>query len=641
MSTALAHAALAIAAALFNSFWEGVLIAGAVWFGLRCLPKLGAATRYAVWLCALAALLFIPVLTVSLSEPLSEGVADAAAVTIMSSSAPSSLSPAAAAQPRISPTRTAPQPARAVTEPTPAAAPRKSRITIPQSLAVTAALIWILAACARGLLLLLDVRALAEIRRDAWLWSAAHDFPIFLSNRVQVPLAFGFLRAAIVLPASLVEELTADAVEAIVIHEIAHLRRYDVWTNALARIAEALGALNPVAWFVMRRLSVEREIACDDWVVARTGAGDTFARTLVTLAGGTRSSAPLAAPSALGTRHSIVARIERLIDSRPRHLRLSPPALGGALMLLALVALAVQSVSPVLAYEPQHEILAQRSAAAPVAANCAVPDRGIRMANFFGPLRRPAGSRPDRRELPEARELVAQFGAANVATFDLTVDALGRPRKVVVLSAPRYPGMAEHVTHFVMAGSYEPALHNCVPVTTTTRTALNFGAPEAIAGATVVPAYPKGWSARNESACKVPTLLHTGVPAFPDSMKDISVDTIYRASVRVHVDAAGAATNAAVVRTSGQPAFDSAVLAAARRATYPLTESSGFKQVRPPNAPVSWNADHGSNTYTNCKPLPTDYVWNTTFGRYVPIGAAGAMLITGVRMYHDRGSKTK
>ncbi len=54
--TALMQPALAIFAALFDSLWEGALIVGAVWLGLRMLPKLGAATRYAIWLCALAAL---------------------------------------------------------------------------------------------------------------------------------------------------------------------------------------------------------------------------------------------------------------------------------------------------------------------------------------------------------------------------------------------------------------------------------------------------------------------------------------------------------------------------------------------------------------------------------------------------------
>ncbi len=594
---AIAHAALAITAVLFDSLWEGALIAGAVWLGLRCLPKLDAATRYAIWLCALAALVLIPALTVSLPVQTSEGpMIDAR------SSEKSSVFIAPPTRPQRNTTRTTPEPTGVVSESAPAAF-HKSQITIPQTLAVVVALIWMAAACARGLQFLLDVRALVAIRRDAWLYSAAHDYPIFLSRCVQVPLATGFLRAAIILPASLVERLCSDAVDAIIIHEVAHLRRYDVWTNALARMAEALVALNPAAWFVLRRLSMEREIACDDWVVARTGAGDAFARTLATMASSAGSRVPLAAPSAFSSRHAIVVRIERLLDSRPRCLRLSPSALGGALMLFALIGLTMQSVSPVLAYEGQPDILALDSTAAPIASNCAVPNRGIRLAYLEGPERyRPRGAPPMNTQLPNAGKMVARFGASNVAIFDLTVDAAGKPRKVTVISAPRYPGMAEHVTRVLMTSTYEPAILNCAPVAATTRAGAPFRV-ERNTGSVIVPVYAGGWSADHQSACKVPTVTHARfrsgfvsptaytemLPAFPDSMKNIPVDAAFTTSVRVHANAAGAATSAVIFHSSGQQAFDNAALGAARHATYPLTVS-------------------------NCKPLPTQYVWNTTFG---------------------------
>ena len=85
MNGAFAHAALAIAATVFDGLWEGALIAGAVWLGLRCLPKLGAATRYAIWLCALAGLVLIPILTVGLSQQPSAPAIGTAATTVHSS----------------------------------------------------------------------------------------------------------------------------------------------------------------------------------------------------------------------------------------------------------------------------------------------------------------------------------------------------------------------------------------------------------------------------------------------------------------------------------------------------------------------------------------------------------------------------
>ncbi len=587
MITMLAHAALVIAGALFDSLWQGALIVGAVWLGLRCLPKLGAATRYAIWLCAMVSLVLIPVLTVGLSERPLQPAIDVAATSAQSSAAIAPL-----AQPSIDASGIASGPAAALSELAPPAAPRKSQITVSQSLAVAVALLWILVACGRGILLLLDHRSLAAIRRDASLWPAAHEYPVFLSDRVRVPLAAGFLRAAIILPASLLERLPADAVQTIVVHEVAHLRRYDVWTNALARIAEVFVALNPAAWFVMRRLSVEREIACDDWVVARTGAGDAFARILATLAGSAGARVPLAAPSAFGSRHSVVERIERLLDAAPRRLLLSPPALGGALMLLALIAFTVQSVSPVLAYEPQ-----------PAATICPVPNRGIVMHFLLGPTRRTAMRLPEDTAVPDASAVVARVGASHAATFDLTVDATGKPRKVVVLS-PQYPDMVRTVTHIAMMSTYMPAVRNCVPVTTTIRTAFPVDSPEASTVSVIMPLYPAGWGKQHESACKVPTTTRSRfrrgyvpptkytemLPSFPDSMKNMAIGAKFRTSVRVHVNEAGAATSAALVHPSGQRAFDDAALAAAQRATYPLSEAG-------------------------CKPSPTDYLWHITFER--------------------------
>ncbi len=642
MNPLLSHAALAIAAAVLAGLWQGMLIAGAAWLGLRCLPALGAATRYAIWLCALAAIVLAPVLTVCLAERQPQPVATAAggerggaagtalgrpeAGTVRSARGPAVARRSVLTALTALTSLAAPVAANAAIAATPAA-PRTSPIAVSPGFAAAVAVVWVLAAAARGLLLLLALRTLGAIRREARLWSAAHEYPVFLSDRVRVPLAAGFVRAAIILPASLVERLRPDALEAIVTHEVAHLRRRDVWTNALARVAHALAALSPAAWFVMRRLAMEREIACDDWVVARAGAGEALARVLASMAGGV-PRAPLAAPSAFGPRHAIVVRIERLLDARPRRLRLSPPAIGAALALFAAVALIVSAVSPVLAYEPRPQ-LAARGAAGSAAAGCAMPARGIRMTRYFGLWPRSQGIPVPSYELRSAHDIAAQYGAAHVATFDLTVDSAGRVRKVVVTSPPRYPGMVDDITRRATYATYEPATRDCAPVTATIHTAVAFGPPRAHSASSVAPAYPPGWSARHRSACKVPSLFHTGVPAFPAALNGVALGT-YDAAVRVHVDGRGAVTSAAVVTPSGQRGFDDALLAAARQATYPLTEASGFKQVRPAGAPLSWNAAHGSSTYAGCKPLPTDYVWSTQFSRRGSIGIPGTHVLLSV-----------
>ena len=297
MNGPLAHAALALTTALFASLWEGPLVAGIVWLGLRCLPRLGAATRHAIWLFGLAALVAMPVLTVSVAGSAARPEATTVAAVHGASAAAAPSRPGSrgtaprVTAPRVTASRdTVPAP-NVLAQPiaaTLAVAPtaHAARIAIPPALAQAVTLVWLLVAGTRLVLLALDLRALAAIRRRARPYSAAHEYPVCLSDGARAPFAAGFLSPAVILPAHLVAELHPEAVEAIVVHEVAHLRRGDVWTNALARVALALLALNPAAWFVMRRLCTEREIACDDWVVARTGAGEAFARTLAALAEG-------------------------------------------------------------------------------------------------------------------------------------------------------------------------------------------------------------------------------------------------------------------------------------------------------------------------------------------------------------------
>jgi TonB family protein len=643
---ALVHqAVLAIASAALTGLWQGVLIAGAVWLVLRSLRGLGAATRHAIWLCALVALLVVPVVTVVLTarQPApsrittppdalaaapahrSEPVAHAVTTTLPRDTTaytrdgglvtrPRAVAPASGAADATAAGVAAAE-ARAAAEP---AIPSlgRARITISETLAAAVALLWLLAACARFLKLTLAVRELSAIRRNAAPWSSRHAYPVLVSPRVSVPIAFGFVRPAVVLPAALAGELDTEALESIIVHESAHLQRLDVWTNALARVVEALLVLSPAAWFVMRRLSAEREIACDDCVVIRTGSGDAFARVIAELATRIGAPAPLVAPSAAGTtRSTIVTRIERLLDASPRRPRLSTTALGTALASLAVVAVLTQSVSPVLAYAAQPPD--ERHAAAPrfVAASgtaCPSPSRGFPTFRLLDPA-----------------AAIARFGAAHVVTFALDLDPAGKPRDVRILSTP-YPYVAAHVKQVLMINRFQPVLRDCVPVAGTIRSAAVIQSRKPDTISLVQPVYPAGWSTEHRSSCKVPDVLHSDVPAYPVVSKRLPLGAEYHAAVRVHVDARGAVTSATLIQPSGYRAFDAAVLAAARGETYPLADETGFRPVRPAGTSLAWNAAHGSSTYAHCSPLPRDYVWHTTFSngggfilasRFIPAGA--------------------
>lgn len=586
MSNALAPIALTISSMLFASLWEGAIAVAAVYLCLRLLPKLGASTRYAVWLLTLVVLAAAPIATAILSgqhgAPSTAATVDAMAARSGAASSAGTIS----APPSIVRGQV---PSASITVPV----PLRRRIDVPLALSLAIALLWIVVAGARGAVLAMNLRALVTLRRTAEPLRDAYGYPVLASSRASVPLATGFVRPAVVLPASLTAELSGEALDAIVMHEVAHLRRGDVWTNGLARVLEALLALNPIAWFVLSRLSVEREIACDDWVVTRLDAGEVFANALAKMA--CRAMSPsLAAPSAIGSKHEVVARIERLLDGRPRRLRLSAVALTGTLVLLAIFAMIVPTVSPVLA------LASQGSTPTLGVAGCA--DRPAR-AQFLDPATgRPSGRWIVLKDIPKD-------DSPRSTVLDVSIGANGKLSKVVVISSPHARDGAAARSFFVRdASGYRPASVNCKAVASTVRVAMRVDVAAATTISIVSANYPDGWSRRHPGACRVPDLLHGGVP-------DVRLDRSkpLTASVLVRVDASGKVTDAAITRSSGDAAYDNAMLAAAKDDTYPLDERTGFKPVRPSGASLAWNATHGYSLYSKCTPLPSEYTWTTTF----------------------------
>jgi beta-lactamase regulating signal transducer with metallopeptidase domain len=104
------------------------------------------------------------------------------------------------------------------------------------------------------------------------------------SDVVQVPTAIGFVRPAVVLPSWLIGELSPAELKQLVLHELAHLDRWDDWTNLAQKIVKALLFFHPAVWWIEKRVSLEREMACDAAVVAETANPRAYAECLAHLA---------------------------------------------------------------------------------------------------------------------------------------------------------------------------------------------------------------------------------------------------------------------------------------------------------------------------------------------------------------------
>ena len=156
---------------------------------------------------------------------------------------------------------------------------------------------------------------------------------------LKTPLAVGFFKPMILMPEALVEVLDDSSKEQILKHELAHLLRYDDWTNLFQRLIQAVYFFHPAVWMVSRRADVEREIACDDHVLEGAGQAKAYALMLTQFANRERDR-HLAAASAVWNKQSqIKERIEMLLDHH-RNTAPRPARLGTGLLTVAALIVA-------------------------------------------------------------------------------------------------------------------------------------------------------------------------------------------------------------------------------------------------------------------------------------------------------------
>jgi len=105
-----------------------------------------------------------------------------------------------------------------------------------------------------------------------------------VSSDVDRPSVIGFVAPRILIPDWLLTKLTPAELDQIVLHEMEHLRRRDDWTNLLQKLSLAIFPLNPVLIWIENRLCLEREMACDEGVLARTSSPHAYATCLTNLA---------------------------------------------------------------------------------------------------------------------------------------------------------------------------------------------------------------------------------------------------------------------------------------------------------------------------------------------------------------------
>jgi beta-lactamase regulating signal transducer with metallopeptidase domain len=330
-------AAQRLAWTLLHFLWQGALLGLAAWGAFALLRRQRPQLRYLVG----CAFLFLC-------------LGSASATFLVLAPAAGGPSPAAILAQAAPPLELLPEP-----EPvTGLDAPAPSR---PWRDRLRPCLPWILGGWAAGVLCL-SLRA-----AGGWLWlrrlkATAHEIaePEWLqhlvartglrrtvrfleSARVITPLCMGLLRPVVLLPLGFFANLDPVAAEAVLAHELAHIRRLDGLVNGLQCLVEVLFFFHPAVWWLSRRIRTEREHCCDDAAVLACGDAVYYAEILVRL-DDLRERPPSLALSAQGG--NLMERMRRLLRVDPPQLRFATPGLA------LVVALALMGTLPAQAEKP-------------------------------------------------------------------------------------------------------------------------------------------------------------------------------------------------------------------------------------------------------------------------------------------------
>lgn len=190
-------------------------------------------------------------------------------------------------------------------------------------------------------------RAVAEL---AGCLGIGRSVAVFESTLTAVPTLVGWLSPVILLPASAISGLTTDQLEAILAHELAHVRRHDYLVNLLQTVVETLLFYHPAVWWLSRKIRQERELCCDDIAVELCGDRLAYARALATLEE-QRTAQPSWVMAASG---GVLANRIRRVVGRPQPVGADRLSLFTVLAAMLLVICAVGRTGGLLdaAYQP-------------------------------------------------------------------------------------------------------------------------------------------------------------------------------------------------------------------------------------------------------------------------------------------------
>lgn len=141
-----------------------------------------------------------------------------------------------------------------------------------------------------------------------------HKVRIYLSEIVHSPVTIGFLKPVILVPIASINHLTPQQLEAVILHELAHIKRHDYILNIVLSIIELGLFFNPFTRLITKSISKERENSCDDWVLQYQYSPSMYAEALLRIA--VLQKSPVLAMHAVKTKGELLSRVQRMVNQK-------------------------------------------------------------------------------------------------------------------------------------------------------------------------------------------------------------------------------------------------------------------------------------------------------------------------------------
>jgi bla regulator protein BlaR1 len=196
-------------------------------------------------------------------------------------------------------------------------------------------MVWFLIICAKSIRLLVDMQTIIQLRTSqvyqsgtvlaekvqhlALQYGIKQKVEILQSGIIKMPMVLGHFKPLILVPLGLINGLTIEEVEAILSHEMAHIKRRDYLVNILQSLAEIIFFFNPAVLWVSNLIRIEREHCCDDLAVHNVETKIDYIKALVSCQE-FASEIPAYVMAVNGGKSQLVHRVQRLISSRNQSL---------------------------------------------------------------------------------------------------------------------------------------------------------------------------------------------------------------------------------------------------------------------------------------------------------------------------------